>query len=60
MADYLLSQSNAIAAIDAGRTSAAALKAETLEETGAFFGDPGSAADVVFGIRLWTALRHRQ
>lgn len=54
MADYLLSQSNAAAAIESGIISAAGLRDEVLAETVAFFGDDSQA---VFGVRVWTAVR---
>lgn len=56
MADYLLSQSNASAAIESGAISAEALRTQILGETAAFF--PGRApGDVVFGMRVWTTVR---
>ena len=54
MADYLLSQSNAAAAIESGIISAEALRDQVLDETAAFFGDDTQA---VFGVRVWTAVR---
>ena len=56
LADYLLSQSNAAAAIGSGAISAAALRNQILAETAAFFPGQGNA-DAVFGIRVWTAVR---
>ena len=56
LADYLLSQSNAAAAIEAGAISADALRNQILAETAAFFPSDGHA-DVVFGIRVWTTVR---
>ncbi len=55
LADYLLSQSNAVAAIEPGAISAAALRNQIIGET-AFFPGQGQA-DVVFGIRVWTTVR---
>lgn len=54
MADYLLSQSNAAAVIDAGTISAEALRNQIIGETAAFF-RPGVQA--TFGVRVWTAVR---
>jgi SAM-dependent methyltransferase len=56
LADYLLSQSNAAAAIEAGAVSADALRNQILDETAAFF-PRGGHADAVFGIRIWTTIR---
>lgn len=56
LADYLLSQSNAAAAIEAGTISADALRSQILDETAAFFPGQG-CADAVFGIRVWTTVR---
>jgi SAM-dependent methyltransferase len=58
MADYLLSQSNAARAIETGVTSAETLRKQILDETAAYF-DGRDRADAVFGIRVWTAIRHR-
>jgi SAM-dependent methyltransferase len=58
MADYLLSQSNAARAIETGVTSAETLRNQILDETAAYF-DGRDRADTVFGIRVWTAIRHR-
>jgi SAM-dependent methyltransferase len=56
LADYLLSQSNAATAIEAGTTTADTLRTQILDETAAFF--PGqSPADARFGIRVWTTTR---
>ena len=56
VADYLLSQSNAAAAIESGAVSADALRSRIVSETASFF--PGQApADAVFGVRVWTAVR---
>ena len=52
--DYLLSQSNALAAIDSGATTAAGLAADLTRELAPFFPATGTA-DVVFGIRVLTA-----
>lgn len=56
LADYLLSQSNAGAAIESGRVTAAVLRDQILTETARFFG-PDDRADVIFGMRVWTAVR---
>jgi SAM-dependent methyltransferase len=58
LADYLLSQSNAARAIETGVTSAEALRNQILDETAAYF-DGRDRAEAVFGIRVWTAIRHR-
>jgi SAM-dependent methyltransferase len=54
MADYLLSQSNAAAAIESGTISASLLRDQIIKETAAFFTDDERA---VFGLRVWTAVR---
>lgn len=56
LADYLLSQSNAAAAIESGDISPATLRNQILGETAVFFPRQGHA-DAVFGIRLWTTTR---
>lgn len=56
LADYLLSQSNAATAIEAGAIGADMLRNQILDEIAAFFPDKGHA-DAVFGIRVWTAVR---
>ncbi len=56
MADYLLSQSNAAAAIASGVISGQALRTQIIDETAAFFRDDERA---VFGVRVWTAVRRR-
>jgi hypothetical protein len=55
LADYLLSQSNAGAAIEAGQVTEAGLVDQILTETASFFG-PEDRADVIFGMRVWTAV----
>jgi hypothetical protein len=50
LADYLLSQSNAGAAIEAGQVTEAGLVDQILTETASFFG-PEDRADVIFGMR---------
>lgn len=54
MADYLLSQSNAAAAIESGIIGEEALRDQVLDETAAFF---GADVQAVFGVRVWTAIR---
>jgi SAM-dependent methyltransferase len=54
MADYLLSQSNAAAAIESGTIGADTLRNQIIDETAAFFTDDERA---VFGLRVWTAVR---
>jgi SAM-dependent methyltransferase len=56
LADYLLSQSNAATAIEAGAIDADTLRNQILDETAAFFPSHGHA-DAVFGIRVWTTVR---
>ncbi|MGC7101402.1 class I SAM-dependent methyltransferase [Amycolatopsis lurida] len=58
LADFLLSQSNAGAAIEAGRTSEARLAGELAHELAPYFPDGGTAR-VAFGIRTWTTTRRR-
>jgi SAM-dependent methyltransferase len=56
LADYLLSQSNAAAAVESAAVSAETLHNEILTETAAFF--PGQrGADAAFAIRVWTTIR---
>jgi SAM-dependent methyltransferase len=56
LADYLLSQSNAAAAIESGAVTAPVLRDQVASEIAAFF--PGARPlDAVFGIRVWTAVR---
>jgi SAM-dependent methyltransferase len=56
LADYLLSQSNAAAAIESGLVKTDALRQEVLDQTAEFFPDEAHA-DAVFGIRVWTTVR---
>lgn len=56
LADYLLSQSNAVTAIETGAISPDALRNQILGETAVFFPHQGHA-DAVFGIRVWTTSR---
>jgi SAM-dependent methyltransferase len=56
LADYLLSQSNAATAIEAGAIGADTLRNQILDETAAFFPSQGHA-DAMFGIRVWTTVR---
>ena len=56
LADYLLSQSNAGAAIESGRIGAEELRNQIITETFGFFG-PDGIAKVTFGMRVWTAVR---
>jgi len=56
LADYLLSQSNAAAAIESGAISEEALRNQILDETAPFFHGQGHA-QAVFGIRVWTTIR---
>ena len=56
LADYLLSQSNAATAIEAGAIGADMLRNQILGEIAAFFPDRGHE-DAVFGIRVWTTVR---
>jgi SAM-dependent methyltransferase len=56
LADYLLSQSNAATAIEAGTIGADTLRDQILDETAAYFPGQGHA-DAVFGIRVWTTVR---
>ena len=56
LADYLLSQSNAGAAIESGRISAGELRNQIITETAGFF-RPDGIAEVIFGMRVWTAVR---
>jgi SAM-dependent methyltransferase len=56
LADYLLSQSNAGAAIEAGQVTEAELKDQILAETASFFG-PDDQAHAIFGMRVWTGVR---
>jgi SAM-dependent methyltransferase len=56
LADYLLSQSNAEAAIASGQVSAEELRDQIITETSGFFGRDGTA-EVIFGLRVWTAVR---
>ena len=55
-ADYLLSQSNAEAAIASGQVSAEELRGQIIAETSGFFG-PAGTAEIIFGMRVWTAVR---
>lgn len=56
LADYLLTQSNAAAAIDSGVVTAGKLHNKILSEIAAFF--PGQRqAHAVFEVRVWTATR---
>jgi SAM-dependent methyltransferase len=57
LADYLISQSNAEAAIESGRITAADLRTQIITETSGFFA-PDGTAEVIFGMRVWTAVRH--
>ena len=56
LADYLLSQSNAAAAIEGGSISADTLRSQILHETAALLPGDGRV-DAVFGIRVWTTVR---
>jgi SAM-dependent methyltransferase len=56
LADYLISQSNAEAAIASGQVSAEELRHQIIAETDGFFAKDGTA-DVIFGVRVWTAVR---
>ena len=56
LADYLISQSNAEAAIASGQVSAEELRSQIITETAGFFA-PDGIADVIFGMRVWTAVR---
>jgi len=56
LADYLISQSNAEAAIASGQTSAEELREQIIAETAGFF-VPDETADAIFGMRVWTAVR---
>jgi len=56
LADYLLSQSPVEAAIASGQTSAEPLRDQIIAETSGFF-TPDGTAEVIFGIRVWTAVR---
>ena len=56
LADYLISQSNAEAAIASGQTSAEELREQIIAETAGFFA-PDETADAIFGVRVWTAVR---
>jgi len=56
LADYLISQSNAEAAIASGQVSAEELREQIIAETAGFFA-PDEAAEVIFGMRVWTAVR---
>jgi len=56
LADYLLSQSNAAAAVESGAVSAETLHNEILTETAAFF-PVQCGADAAFAIRVWTTIR---
>lgn len=56
LADYLLSQSNAALAVEAGRISADALRDDITHELGRVLPPAGHATAVVFGIRLWTTV----
>jgi hypothetical protein len=58
LADYLLSQSNAAVAIEAGRTSADELRDQIIQETQGFF-PAQEPAGVIYGIRVWTSVRAR-
>jgi SAM-dependent methyltransferase len=58
LADYLMSQSNAAVAIGSGRVTAADLRRQILTEIGRFFPAGGTAA-ALFGVRVWTTVRHR-
>jgi SAM-dependent methyltransferase len=58
LADYLLSQSNAAVAIESGRVTAADLRRQILTGISRFFPVGGTAA-AVFGVRVWTTVRHR-
>jgi SAM-dependent methyltransferase len=56
LADYLISQSNAEAAIASGQVSAEELRHQIITETDGFFA-PDGTAEVIFGMRVWTAVR---
>ncbi|HEY6294988.1 MAG TPA: methyltransferase domain-containing protein [Streptosporangiaceae bacterium] len=56
LADYLISQSNAEAAIASGQVSAEELRDQIIAETTGFFA-PDETADLIFGMRVWTAVR---
>lgn len=56
LADYLLSQSPAEAAIASGQISAEALHHQIITDTSGFF-TPDGTAEVIFGMRVWTAMR---
>lgn len=56
MADYLMSQSSAGAAVESGAISEGALRAEILTEIAPFFPADG-IADAVFGVRVWATTR---
>ena len=56
LADYLISQSNAEAAIASGQVSAEELRGRIITETAGFF-SPEATAEVMFGMRVWTAVR---
>lgn len=56
LADYLLSQSNAGAAVDSGVISEAALRGEIMAEIAPFVPADG-VADAEFGVRVWAATR---
>jgi SAM-dependent methyltransferase len=58
LADYLVSQSNAVVAIESGAVTARGLHRTIVDETGPFFPDD-RPADFVFGIRVWTTVRRR-
>ncbi len=56
LADYLLSQSNAAAAIESGRIGAQALREQIREQTRKFF--PGDEpAEAIYGIRVWVSAK---
>jgi len=59
LAGYLLSQSNAGAAIESGRIGAEELRSQIIAETSGFFG-PDGTAEVIFGMRVWTAVRRER
>jgi SAM-dependent methyltransferase len=56
LADYLLTQSNAAAAIQSGAVGADTLHNKILSETAAFFPSQRQA-NAVFGVRVWTTTR---
>jgi hypothetical protein len=56
LADYLISQSNAEAAIASGQVSATELRMQIITDTAGIF-TPDETAEVIFGMRVWTAVR---